>query len=351
MKTRRAVLQGLSATGLSGAAGMPAFADHGECHVEQFDQVGDWTMSAEIVDRGSTGYIALTQTTHEPSGFEIRFPVYDTNAGFSQSELDQLESSVDAAVSPFLLDPEIRKYLTTDDNSPIWGTISVIDTSQNTSASFDMKLFATTSKNIVLDNGYEMPTSRRYNPTSDTYYESDTANKIGNLLFKAATAGSSVTMEYKAQLPSGERLADRFRLNAADFNTVMDKPYFISEGRLNPERGTELDCPEGCFLTTACCEMLGRPDDGFELTTLRGFRDRWLSKQPAGAVDISLYYELAPQVCAAIEADSKGKLRLWWVYLWGILPSIAAIKLGYNHLAYAIYKRRMKRLGRVYDLI
>ena len=41
--------------------------------------------------------------------------------------------------------------------------------------------------------------------------------------------------------------------------------------------------PEGCFITTACCETLGLADDCFELRTLRRYRDEVLAKQPGGS--------------------------------------------------------------------
>ena len=37
--------------------------------------------------------------------------------------------------------------------------------------------------------------------------------------------------------------------------------------------------PEGCFITTACCETLGLADDCFELRTLRRYRDEVLAKR------------------------------------------------------------------------
>ena len=58
--------------------------------------------------------------------------------------------------------------------------------------------------------------------------------------------------------------------------------------------------PEGCFITTACCQTLGLDDDCFELRTLRRYRDRVLALRPGGAGDIAAYYELAPQILARL---------------------------------------------------
>lgn len=58
----------------------------------------------------------------------------------------------------------------------------------------------------------------------------------------------------------------------------------------------------GCYITTAICEASGKPDDCYELTKLRNFRDNWLAKQPDGLALISEYYKNAPKIVDAINA-------------------------------------------------
>lgn len=52
----------------------------------------------------------------------------------------------------------------------------------------------------------------------------------------------------------------------------------------------------GCFITTAVCDSFGKPDDCYELTTFRRFRDEWLINQPDGKSLIAEYYEIAPKI-------------------------------------------------------
>lgn len=52
----------------------------------------------------------------------------------------------------------------------------------------------------------------------------------------------------------------------------------------------------GCYITTAMCNYLGKQDDCYELTILRGFRDNWLYYQPDGEYLIHEYYRLAPSI-------------------------------------------------------
>lgn len=80
----------------------------------------------------------------------------------------------------------------------------------------------------------------------------------------------------------------------------------------------EIDHPtesdEGCFITTAVCKMLNKPDDCYELTQFRMFRDTWLLNQPDGKELVRKYYQVAP-----IIVDSINKLSDCSDIYWSIL--------------------------------
>lgn len=101
--------------------------------------------------------------------------------------------------------------------------------------------------------------------------------------------------------------------------------------------------PEGCFITTACCETLGLADDCFELRTLRRYRDEVLAKRPAGAEQIAAYYRLAPLILARLPQEARGR-RLRSLYARYILPAALAAKCGLNTLAYRLYVRMLDEL-------
>jgi hypothetical protein len=103
--------------------------------------------------------------------------------------------------------------------------------------------------------------------------------------------------------------------------------------------------PEGCFITTACCEVLGLDDDCFELRTLRRYRDAVLAKTPHGSADIAAYYEMAPLILARLPQEAR-RLRLCTVYARFILPAALAAALGLNVLAYRLYTRMLAELQR-----
>jgi hypothetical protein len=102
-------------------------------------------------------------------------------------------------------------------------------------------------------------------------------------------------------------------------------------------------CEGDCFLTTACCELIGLDDDCFELRTLRAFRDGPLAAMPGGREDVALYYQLAPMILAEISRRGDSR-RLSRLYATHILPSALAARLGFNQIARILYTDMMRRL-------
>lgn len=67
-----------------------------------------------------------------------------------------------------------------------------------------------------------------------------------------------------------------------------------------------------CFITTAVCQAEGKPDDCYELTSFRAFRDNWLAHQDGGEALIRRYYEVAPKIVTIIDhADDAPKIYAW----------------------------------------
>jgi hypothetical protein len=104
-----------------------------------------------------------------------------------------------------------------------------------------------------------------------------------------------------------------------------------------------------CFLTGACCDAIGLPDDCAELTILRRFRDEVMMVTPDGKEDVASYYRLAPAILAEIARRGEaGALRR--LYFTDIVPSVVAARLGLNRLARGLYTRMMRRLARRYGV-
>ena len=102
-----------------------------------------------------------------------------------------------------------------------------------------------------------------------------------------------------------------------DYRSEKGIRSFMRENGLNPDKYYERDNTSkggsssgndndsgGCFLTTACTEAKGLPDNCRELETLRHFRDNYMMNVPEGKADIAHYYKTAPSVYAARTATA-----------------------------------------------
>jgi hypothetical protein len=144
----------------------------------------------------------------------------------------------------------------------------------------------------------------------------------------------------------GDKEECRFDVNCEDLRAALDWAAKRKEGLARDFDVKKCTPPgEGCFLTTACCEALGLPDDCFELEALRRYRDLVLAASPQGREDIALYYRLAPAILAALP-EAERRHRLLSLYLRFILPSALAARFGLNRLAYRLYASMMNGLVR-----
>ena len=112
------------------------------------------------------------------------------------------------------------------------------------------------------------------------------------------------------------------------------------------------DCPiykgndsGGCFLTSACTEARGLPDDCHELTVLRAFRDGYLRSQPEGEAE---YYAVAPKIVDAIRSKADAMEAFDAIYRELVEPCVAMIERGENVEAHALYRSYVLRLKKHY---
>lgn len=111
------------------------------------------------------------------------------------------------------------------------------------------------------------------------------------------------------------------------------------------------DCPiykgqdsSGCFLTSACVEAKGFPDDCHELTVLRRFREGYLSSLPEGRDEIAEYYFVAPQIVAEIKKRADSIAVFDSIYEKLVKPCVEMIDHGENENAHALYRATVQQL-------
>lgn len=95
----------------------------------------------------------------------------------------------------------------------------------------------------------------------------------------------------------------------------------------------------GCFITTACCEYKGLPDDCHELQNLSSLRDRYILQHPIGGPLVKLYYDTAPLIVAKLNDKDLREL-----YSSAIEPSSDLVDQEKYFQAFNIYLKMMRRL-------
>lgn len=103
-----------------------------------------------------------------------------------------------------------------------------------------------------------------------------------------------------------------------------------------------------CFITTACCRNRNKPDDCYELTLLRRYRDTYMASLPEGEKLIAMYYDVAPSIVKHInrrpDADQIYDM-VWNTY---ILPCIRLIENGKYEDCLTLYGKMVMDLKQKY---
>lgn len=103
----------------------------------------------------------------------------------------------------------------------------------------------------------------------------------------------------------------------------------------------------GCFLTTACVERAGLPDNCRELQLLRRFRDSYMRSHPHGDALLAEYYRQAPFILEHIQASPEVAQVLDSV-LADIRGAVKLIEAGDHQGALRAYVILFVRLNKQY---
>ncbi|MCL2211261.1 MAG: formylglycine-generating enzyme family protein [Treponema sp.] len=125
-------------------------------------------------------------------------------------------------------------------------------------------------------------------PACDAYMSS--RNKLLTGCFASAENGFRIvsTIPIQGSGPSIEEWkADEARMVEEEEKAIAELTAKMEA--LNKKKG-------GCFITTAVCNNSNKPDDCYELTNFRKFRDEWLVNQSGGNELVEEYYRIAPTI-------------------------------------------------------
>lgn len=101
-----------------------------------------------------------------------------------------------------------------------------------------------------------------------------------------------------------------------------------------------------CYITTAVCDSMGKPDDCYELTLLRHYRDGWLSGQPEGEALIQTYYDTAPGIIARINTRKDAAGVYAKIYTDYLKPCIRYIEDGAYEACKNLYMEMVGELDK-----
>jgi len=137
---------------------------------------------------------------------------------------------------------------------------------------------------------------------------------------------------YQKAVEAGDEDAPQ---NLADITNIMEKQ---TAGKETAKKS------KSCFITTAVCTSFHKPDDCYELTMFRNFRDTWLVKETDGNTLISEYYRIAPSIVKSIDSCPNATdiyLKIWNTYLCHCLHYI---EMGDNMCCKELYMDMVKSL-------
>ncbi|GMO36365.1 MAG: hypothetical protein Ta2B_16420 [Termitinemataceae bacterium] len=105
-----------------------------------------------------------------------------------------------------------------------------------------------------------------------------------------------------------------------------------------------------CFITTAVCKAFNKPDDCLELTKFRHFRDTFMQTTPEMKAEIEEYYDIAPQICTAINLSGEKIASEKYSAIWtnSLKPAFEALDIGELEKTHDIYKKMVRDLQKEY---
>ena len=103
-----------------------------------------------------------------------------------------------------------------------------------------------------------------------------------------------------------------------------------------------------CYITTAVCASLGKPDNCYELNLMRRYRDEYLVNQDGGEEIVAEYYDIAPTIVNRINRMENSEdvyADIWNHYLH---PCVSMIESDNLEACRKIYTDMVYSLRRKY---
>lgn len=103
-----------------------------------------------------------------------------------------------------------------------------------------------------------------------------------------------------------------------------------------------------CFITTAVCDRQCKPDDCYELTTLRAYRDTYMMQSDEGKALVEEYYSIAPGILKVIDMHKEAEDIYDNIYQEYLMPCIHLIEEGDHKACRTLYEEMVRNLQKKY---
>lgn len=127
-------------------------------------------------------------------------------------------------------------------------------------------------------------------------------------------------------------------------NPVVKKPTKKAAKKTRKKGDTLM-----CFLTTACVRYFHLADNGYELNTLRRYRDSYLASSEKGRELIKHYYQVSPEIVKRLEKDEQRSSLYAYIHN-RVLKACTEIDRNEFEKAKYTYQRMVVRLQKHYEL-
>lgn len=138
------------------------------------------------------------------------------------------------------------------------------------------------------------------------------------------------------------------RKNNQYHNNSTYKDYAMPEKESSSDKPTTTGRTSWCYLTTVACEYYGMPDDCYELTLLRTYRDEWLAQQSYGPAVIGEYYVVAPYIVTALKNSDDYAQTCEWLMQNVIKVCVEKIEKNEMLSCFNIYKNMVNKFKNKY---
>lgn len=103
-----------------------------------------------------------------------------------------------------------------------------------------------------------------------------------------------------------------------------------------------------CYITTAVCESMDKPDNCYELTILRNYRDDYLMRTEEGRELVEEYYDTAPFLVQVLNMQQDADALYEGIYKDYLMPCIHCIEQSENEECKRIYVNMVRGLQKKY---